>query len=91
MCWINKRRRKKREGKQTDGGAHGFIVSDNSALDFLLSYRDELFPVVPVVFCGVNNISDLMTSGHRGITRETGSQPGERDRIQDQVFKNSEV
>lgn len=30
-----------------------------------------------------------MTPGYRGITRETGSQPGERDRIQDQVFKSA--
>lgn len=31
------------------------IASDNNALDFLLKYRDGLFPGVPVVFCGINN------------------------------------
>jgi hypothetical protein len=30
-----------------------------------------------------------MTPGHKRITRETGSQPGERDRFQDQVFKSA--
>ncbi|KAF0188607.1 MAG: PAS/PAC sensor hybrid histidine [Desulfobulbaceae bacterium] len=32
------------------------VASDNNALDFLLLYRDSLFPGVPVVFCGINNI-----------------------------------
>ena len=31
------------------------FASDNNALDFLLQYRDTLFPGVPVVFCGINN------------------------------------
>lgn len=31
------------------------VASDNNALDFLLQYREELFPGVPVVFCGINN------------------------------------
>ncbi len=33
------------------------LSSDNNAFDFLVSNRDELFPGVPVVFCGVNNFS----------------------------------
>jgi len=32
------------------------IASDNNALDFLLLHRDTLFPGVPVVFCGINDI-----------------------------------
>ena len=32
------------------------ISSDDSALDFLREHRDELFPGVPVVFCGINSI-----------------------------------
>ena len=28
------------------------ISADDDALDFLLAYRDELFPGVPTVFCG---------------------------------------
>jgi len=34
------------------------IATDNNALDFLLKYGDELFPQVPVVFCGINNFDD---------------------------------
>ncbi len=31
------------------------VASDNNALDFLLQYREQLFPGVPVVFCGIND------------------------------------
>jgi hypothetical protein len=31
------------------------ISSDDSALTFLLQYRDELFPGVPLVYCGINS------------------------------------
>ncbi len=34
------------------------LSSDNNAFDFLLKNRNELFPGVPVVFCGVNNFKD---------------------------------
>jgi len=44
------------------------IVSDNNALEFLLAYRDELFPAVPVIFCGINNYSDAMIKGQNKIT-----------------------
>lgn len=43
------------------------IASDNSALDFLLKYRDELFPGVPVVFCGINNYNPEMTAGQKNF------------------------
>ncbi|MEF2231840.1 MAG: ABC transporter substrate binding protein [Pseudodesulfovibrio sp.] len=32
------------------------MVSDNNAFTFASHYRDELFPGVPLVFCGVNDI-----------------------------------
>ena len=32
------------------------IASDNAAMDFLTRFRDELFPGVPVVFCGLNDV-----------------------------------
>ena len=48
------------------------LVSDNNALDFLLSNRDELFPDVPVVFCGINNFSNSMLQGQRAITGGRG-------------------
>ncbi len=44
------------------------ICSDDAALDFLLSHRDELFPGVPVVFCGINDFSGDRISGRTGFT-----------------------
>ncbi|MFZ1830566.1 MAG: PAS domain S-box protein [Candidatus Competibacteraceae bacterium] len=44
------------------------IVSDNFAFDFLRKYRDELFPGVPVVFCGVNFFQEQMLAGQRLMT-----------------------
>jgi PAS domain S-box-containing protein len=32
------------------------LVSDNDAFNFATNYRDELFPGVPLVFCGVNDL-----------------------------------
>ncbi len=34
------------------------LSSDNNAFDFLRKNREELFPGVPVAFCGVNNFKD---------------------------------
>lgn len=36
------------------------MVSDNDAFTFATQYRDILFPGVPLVFCGVNDLSDEM-------------------------------
>ena len=33
------------------------IVSDNDAYDFITQYGEELFPGVPVIFCGLNDVS----------------------------------
>jgi len=44
------------------------IVSDNAAFDFLRQYRDELFPDVPVVFCGINGYDENMIKGLDGFT-----------------------
>ncbi len=44
------------------------ICSDDHALDFLLAYRDELFPGVPVIFFGINDFLPGRIQGHRGIT-----------------------
>jgi diguanylate cyclase (GGDEF)-like protein/PAS domain S-box-containing protein len=44
------------------------LVSDNDAFDFIRKYGDELFPGVPVVFCGVNNFHDELLSGHTNFT-----------------------
>lgn len=32
------------------------IVSDNNAYDFVTQHGDDLFPGVPIVFCGVNDV-----------------------------------
>jgi diguanylate cyclase (GGDEF)-like protein/PAS domain S-box-containing protein len=44
------------------------LVSDNDAFDFMRKYRDELFPGVPVVFCGVNDFHDAWLDGWKDIT-----------------------
>ena len=36
------------------------IVSDNDAFNFVLRYRDTLFPNIPVVFCGVNALNEML-------------------------------
>jgi PAS domain S-box-containing protein len=44
------------------------IVSDDDALDFMLDYGQELFPGVPVVFCGINVYHDQRTQGLGEVT-----------------------
>ncbi|MBL4638672.1 MAG: EAL domain-containing protein [Proteobacteria bacterium] len=44
------------------------ISTDNNALNFLLKYRDELFPDVPVFFNGVNDYQPSDIEGHNLIT-----------------------
>ena len=43
------------------------IASDDNALNFLLLYRDELFPESPVVFCGINGFTKELIRGHDGV------------------------
>lgn len=43
------------------------LSSDDHALDFLLKYRNELFPGVPVVFCGVDRVEPERLAGHDRI------------------------
>jgi two-component system cell cycle sensor histidine kinase/response regulator CckA len=44
------------------------ICSDDNALNFLLKTRTDLFPGVPIVFCGINNFADSRIAGHTDIT-----------------------
>jgi two-component system sensor histidine kinase/response regulator len=44
------------------------IASDNDAFNFLLTYRDDLFPGTPVVFCGVNYFQPSQLHGARLFT-----------------------
>ncbi len=57
------------------------IATDDHALDFLLQYRDELFPGVPVVFNGINDYQPSRIAGHELFTglAETYDVPGTLD------------
>ncbi|MFN2355746.1 MAG: PAS domain S-box protein, partial [Desulfopila sp.] len=44
------------------------LVSDDAAFDLMLSLRNELFPGVPLVFCGVNNLKDERLTGQMEVT-----------------------
>ncbi|RQD77622.1 MAG: response regulator [Desulfonatronospira sp. MSAO_Bac3] len=41
------------------------IVSDDDALDFMLDYGDELFPGLPIVFCGINYLEEELLDRER--------------------------
>jgi ABC-type uncharacterized transport system substrate-binding protein len=57
------------------------IATDDHALDFLLQYREELFPGVPIVFNGINDYQPSRIAGHELITglAETYDVPGTLD------------
>ncbi len=44
------------------------ISTDDHALDFLLNFRDTLFPEVPVVFCGINDYKPTRIENHNIFT-----------------------
>lgn len=44
------------------------IASDDDAFRFLLKYKDEVFPSVPVVFCGVNDFNPSMIAKRDDFT-----------------------
>ena len=44
------------------------ISSDDYAFNFLLRFRDSLFPGTPVVFCGVNVFDPQLLAGRTGFT-----------------------
>jgi two-component sensor histidine kinase/ABC-type uncharacterized transport system substrate-binding protein len=44
------------------------ISSDDNALRFLLMHHKDLFPGTPIIFCGVNDYTDALLSGHENIT-----------------------
>jgi signal transduction histidine kinase/ActR/RegA family two-component response regulator len=41
------------------------VSSDDHALNFLLKYRDDLFPGVPVFFCGINDYQPDLIAGRQ--------------------------
>ncbi|MBP7902036.1 MAG: PAS domain S-box protein [Spirochaetes bacterium] len=48
------------ESKYKKSTLEVIIVSDDAAFDLLKKYRDTIFPGVPVVFCGVNDIKSTV-------------------------------
>jgi PAS domain S-box-containing protein len=44
------------------------LVSDDAAFDLMLTLRDNHYPEVPLVFCGVNNFNDERLVGHVAVT-----------------------
>ncbi|MEO5365684.1 MAG: ATP-binding protein [Magnetococcus sp. WYHC-3] len=44
------------------------VTSDNAAFDFAVAHRDTLFPGVPLVFCGYNNLRPEVVAGLHGVT-----------------------
>ncbi|SMP53536.1 PAS domain S-box-containing protein [Desulfonatronum zhilinae] len=55
-------------GKYLETAPDLIIVADDAALDFLIAVRAELFPDVPVVFCGINNFTPQRIQGQTNIT-----------------------
>ena len=55
--------------KFTDEYFDIIVISDNDALNFINEYREELFPGVPVVFCGINDLqnSDIASGNITGV------------------------
>ena len=56
------------QDKFSNSHFRAIIASDNAAFDFLRHYRDELFPGVPVIFCGLNGYEESMIEGLEGFT-----------------------
>ncbi len=44
------------------------ISTDDHALDFLLNYRDSIFPRVPAIFCGINDYKPSRIANHHYFT-----------------------
>lgn len=44
------------------------ITSDNNAFEFIKTFGQQLYPGIPVIFCGVNFFSDMMISDMEKVT-----------------------
>lgn len=44
------------------------LAADNDALAFALRHRPALFPGRPIVFCGINDFTDRILTGHKNVT-----------------------
>jgi PAS domain S-box-containing protein len=61
--------------KYSNNPYDALIAVDNNSLDFLLSYREDVFTDVPKVFCGINNFELVNLSGIdniSGVSQEEG-------------------
>jgi PAS domain S-box-containing protein len=54
--------------KYTEMDLDAIITVDDYAFRFVVENREELFPNVPIVFCGVNFFEEAMLRGYRDIT-----------------------
>ncbi len=54
--------------KYSDSSLDLALVSDNAALDFLFRFRPSFTPGMPVVFCGVNNVTPHLLAGQADVT-----------------------
>jgi ABC-type uncharacterized transport system substrate-binding protein len=61
---FKQRMRRRYAGKQFDA----LVTLDNAAFDFALQNRAELFPGVPLVFCGVNGFDPAWLKGQEKVT-----------------------
>lgn len=54
------------------------IVGDNTALNFVINHREELFPEIPILFCGISNEKLLQRvkreKGFAGVREEISMQ-----------------
>ena len=57
------------------------ITSDDNAVNFALKHREKLFPQVPIIFCGVNNIALPIREDFNNITG-TLEVPGVRETVE---------
>ena len=44
------------------------IAADDNALRFVLQHRDEIYPNVPVVFCGIQEVDNVVPKGYDFLT-----------------------
>lgn len=54
----------KYKGKKFDA----VIVTDDAAYEFVLAHQQELFPLTPIVFCGVNYFAENNRTNHEWVT-----------------------
>jgi hypothetical protein len=53
--------------KYRSGGIDILITSDDNALDFILGIRKELFPDIPLIFCGIDHIDPDRIADHEPV------------------------